>query len=396
MTNRSRTWLSVTVAAVLAAGAYYVVRREEGSRPPPPPTPVAVAPVRSGDVPIELEGLGRVTASNVVTVRTMVGGQIKRIAFQDGQAVEAGDVLVQIDPRQLQATVDQDKANLDRDRSSLANAEADLRRYGPLVGQGIVSQQQLDTQRALVTQLRAAVAASVAALARDQVQLGFTTITAPIAGLLGLRLVDVGNVVSPGDPGGLVVLTQVQPITVLFTLPQASLADIQERQAAAGADGLAVEAWTQDGSRKLDEGRLQALSNQVDAQSGTVTLKGVFPNPRRSLWPGASVVARLVLDVQKDGLTVPAAALDQGPQGAFVWVVAPDNTVHPTPVKVRQTLGGEALIASGLQAGQQVVTDGQYGLTSGAHVAVQQPSQQASAGGPELRRNGANRLGISP
>jgi len=321
MAGRGKAWLWFGAAAAVAVAYFVLDRPEKGKAAAPPPAPVLVAPVRSGDVPIELDALGRVSAYNTVTVRAMVGGQIKRIAFADGQVVAANDTLVQIDPRPFQATVDQDKATVDRDRANLANAESDLRRYGPLLKQGVTSQQQVETQKSLVSQLRATVAADLAALARDQVQLGFTTVAAPIAGVLGLRLVDAGNIVSPSDPAGLVVLTQVQPIAVLFTVPQSGLSDIRARQAVAGDRGLAVEAWTQDAARKLGEGRLEALSNQVDATSGTLTLKATFPNPDRALWPGASVLARLVLDTQQGGLTVPSAALDQGPQGPFVWLV---------------------------------------------------------------------------
>ncbi len=395
MTRRGKAWLWFgAAAAVVAATSYFVLDRPEKKAAAPPPAPVLASPVRSGDVAIELDALGRVSAYNTVTVRAMVGGQIKRIAFADGQVVAAGDTLAQIDPRPFQATVDQDKATVDRDRANLANAESDLCRYGPLLKQGVMSQQQVETQKSQVSQLRATVAADLAALSRDQVQLGFTTVTAPIAGVLGLRLVDAGNLVSPNDPAGLVVLTQVQPIAVLFTVPQSSLSDIRARQAAAGPKGLAVEAWTQDGARKLGEGRLEALSNQVDATSGTLTLKAAFPNPDRALWPGASVLARLVLDTQQGGLTVPSAALDQGPQGPFVWLVG-NGTVKATPVQVRQIANGEVLVSQGLQAGQMVVTDGQYGLSDGAHVTVQQAGA-AQADATPLRRNGANRLGIAP
>ena len=397
MAGRGKAWLwfGAAAVAIVAATAYFVLDRpDKGKAAAPPPAPVLVAPVRSGDVPIELDALGRVSAYNTVTVRAMVGGQITRIAFADGQVVAVGDTLVQIDPRPFQATVDQDKATVDRDRANLANAESDLRRYGPLLKQGVVSQQQVETQKSQVAQLRATVAADLAALSRDQVQLGFTAVTAPIAGVLGLRLVDVGNVVSPSDPAGLVVLTQVQPIAVLFTVPQSSLGDIRARQAVAGDKGLAVEAWAQDGARKLGEGRLEALSNQVDATSGTLTLKATFPNPDRALWPGASVLARLVLDTQQGGLTVPSAALDQGPQGPFVWLVG-DGAVKAAPVQVRQVARDQVLVSQGLQAGQMVVTDGQYGLSDGAHVTVQQAGA-AQADATPLRRNGANRLGISP
>ncbi len=357
--------------------------------------PVVTATASSGDVAIEMEAIGRVTAFNIVTVRTLVGGQIKAITFKDGQTVKQGDPLVQIDPRALQATVNQDRALLERDQAILANAETDLKRYIPLVSGGIVSVQQAQTQRALVAQLRGTVGADQAALDRDQVQLGYTNITAPLSGNLGLRVIDVGNVANPSDPAGLVVLTQVQPITVLFALPQASLAEIQARQASQGGKGLAAEAWTQDGSRKLGDGTLAALSNQVDSASGTVTLKSVFPNPKQALWPGAAVSVRLVLDVQHDGLTVPGAAIDQGPQGPFVWLVDADGTAHSTPVKLQQLLHGQALIASGLKARDQVVTDGQYGLTSGAKVSVQAENTPHGRSAP-LHTNQPNHLGISP
>lgn len=396
-----RRWLWLPALLVTGGVGYWVYKDVIGGSKQPSPAPsapVKVAEVRSDDVPIEVEAIGRVAAINTITVRPLVGGQISTVAFQDGQEVKKGDLLVQLDPRPLQATVDQGKAALERDRASLANAEADLRRYVPLVGSGVVSQQQVDTQRSLVNQLRATVAAGLAQFARDQVQLGYASVTAPLAGVLGLRLVDVGNVVGPTDPGGIVMLTQVQPITVLFALPQANLAEVRSRQAGS-PEGLAVQAWTQDGRRQLDTGVLAAFSNQVDAASGTVTLKGVFPNHGKQLWPGAAVGVRLVLDTQRNGLTVPAAAIDQGPQGPFVWLVGSDGTVQPRPVKLRQQLRGQALVAEGVTAGDQVVTDGQYGLASGARVSVQQSSSQRADNAPQgapLRTNQPGRLGIAP
>ncbi len=400
VSRRRRLLWGGVAAAVLLAAAVFVLRDPgdpAGTAKPASSAPVSTATVTSGDVPIELEGLGRVQAFNTVTVRAQVGGQVDKVDFEDGQAVQPGKLLAQIDPRPLQATIAQDRAMIDRDRASLANAETDLRRYVPLAGQGIVSAQQVATQRSLVAQLHGTVAADTAVLDRDQVQLGYTSITAPIAGVLGLRQVDAGNTVSPADPGGLVVLTQIQPIIVLLPVAQSSLPEVQLRQTASGAAGLVVQAWTQDGARQLDQGRLAALSNQVDVASGTVTLKAVFPNPGRTLWPGASVTARLVLDVQHAGLTLPGSAVDQGPQGSFVWVLAGDGTVSPAPVQVAQVVHGTALV-TGVKAGEQVVTDGQYGLTPGTHVAVQQPTPRSSAAAaPQpLRSNQPNRLGISP
>ena len=398
-----RRWLWLPAVLVAGAAGFWLLRDLDGGSkqpPPPPPVPVRTAEAASGDVPIELEGIGRVSAVNTITVHPLVAGQVTAVAFRDGQDVAKGALLFQLDPRPLQATVDQDKAVLDRDRASLANAEADLKRYIPLVGGGVVSAQQVATQRSLVNQLQAT-AADQALLGRDQVQLGYASVTAPVSGVLGLRLVDIGNFVSPTDPaGGLIVLTQMQPINVLFALPQANLAEIKSRQAAAPG-GLQAQAWTQDGQRQLDTGTLAALSNQVDAASGTVMLKGVFPNPGRQLWPGSAVSVRLVLDTERNGLTVPAAAVDQGPQGPFVWLVGDDGTVQPRPVKLRQQLHGQALVTEGLAAGDQVVTEGQYGLSQGAKVAVQQPasSQHAdnsSQPGAPLRSNQPGRLGIQP
>lgn len=396
-----RAWVAIGAIVMVAATGFVLLRRSTeptSGGATPPAAPVTIAAVVQGDVPIELDALGRVQAANTVTVRTQVAGQIEKLAYEEGQAVAAGQLLAQIDPRPFQATVDQDQATLARDRANLANAEADLRRYIPLVGKGLVSTQQAETQRALVAQLEATVSADQAVLARDQVQLGFTSIKTPIAGIAGLRLVDVGNVVSPADQQGLVVVTQVQPIFVLFALPQVELPEIKTHAAEAGKDGLAVEAWSQDNSRKLDTGRLSVINNQVDATSGTVTLRGTFPNPHDLLWPGEFVSVRLVLDVQHGGLTIPATALQQGPRGAYVWTVVGDGTAQSTPVTVQQSLLGQVLVSSGLSAGEQVVTNGQYGLVPGAHVAVQ-PAETQQENAPAvqpMRNTQTHRLGFKP
>ena len=391
-------WLIGLGAAVAVTALLLPSRHSSSQKPSVAAVRVATASVASGDVPIEQDTLGRVMALNTVTIRPQVGGQVTAIRFKDGQFVEQGDVLVQIDPRPLQATVAQDQANLLRDRANLTSAQTDLGRYLPLLKQGIVSAQKVSDQRALAAQLQATVAADQAALDRNQIQLGYTTITAPLTGVLGLTMIDVGNMLDPASPAGVVVLTQIQPITVVFPVPQASLTEIQERRKASKT-GLVVQAWSQDGSRELDEGVLSALSNEVDANTGTVMLKAVFPNPNQLLWPGASVAVRLVLDVQRDGLTVPAAAVNQGPEGPFAWTVGADGTATISPLQIRQQLRGQVLVSSGLRAGEQVVTDGQYGLTPGAHVSVQALSQLASAeagGAPALRTNQTGQLGISP
>lgn len=394
--NHRRRMIGLIAAVGIAAIGLAAVLSRGRSGPKEPSVaavPVVTTTVVSGDVPIELEALGRVMAINTVTIRPQVRGQVTAIKYRDGQYVTQGAVLVEIDPRPLQAMVAQDKATLARDRANLGSAEADLERYIPLLPQGVVSAQQVGDQRALVAQQHATVALDQAALDRDQVQLGFTTITAPISGVLGLELIDVGNVLDPTSSAGLVVLTQMQPITVQFPVPEGSLEEIQARQAASPS-ALTVQAWLPDGSRQLDQGVLSALSNEVDPATGTVTLKAVFPNPHRSLWPGSSVAARLVIDVQHGGLTVPASALNQGPQGAYAWTITSNGTARMQPVVVRQQLRGQALVSSGLSAGEQVVIDGQYGLTEGAQVSVQRPSGQAAAA--PLRTNQPGRLGIAP
>jgi membrane fusion protein, multidrug efflux system len=401
--QRRYWWMGLVASAAVAvtAGIFLVVHPISDAREAPaaPEVPVQTATVSVGDVPIELEALGHVEALNTVTIHPLVSGQIDSINFKDGQSVEKGALLVQLDPRPLQATVDQEQGIVRRDQASLDNAKVDLQRYIPLSQKGIISAQQVESQRSRVDQFSATLSADQAALSRDQVQLSYTSITAPIAGVLGLRLVDVGNVVSPSDPQkGLVVLTQIQPITVRFPLPQANLPDIQTHQSAtAKTGGLTVEAWSSDGSRKLDKGSLAALSNQVDLSSGTVMLEGMFPNPNNLLWPGSSVLIRLVLDTQHNGLTVPIAAIDQGPSGPFVWVVAADSTVHTSPVKIEQALAGRVLVSSGLSTGQQVVVNGQYGLTAGAHVAVQQAAEQMAGNGTAtiMHTNQPGRLGIT-
>lgn len=358
-----------------------------------PPAPVAEATVARQDVPIELDGLGRVQAFNTVTVRTQVEGQIQQIAFNQGQTVQQGDLLVTIDPRLTQAKLEQDQAALARDQAHLANAQANLSRYKPLERSGYATDQQVDTQQAMIDQLQASIKGDQAVIDQDQVELGYTRITAPIGGVTGFRLVDEGNVVHPTDANGLVTIAQIQPIAVLFTLPQATLPDIQRQMAGAGTAGLTVEAWSQDGTSKLDTGTLETLDNTVDAASGTITLRADFPNPQKMLWPGEFVQARLVLRVQHDGLTVPAAVVQRGPDGAFAWVVRSDGTVAPQPIQVAQMVRGTALVTSGLAAGQTVVSDGQYGLQPGDTVAARSP---ADTTGSPLMNAQTDTLGIQP
>jgi multidrug efflux system membrane fusion protein len=388
-------------AAIIALAAGYGVyialsgeSTKAADQPADPPVPVVAASVAKRDVPIELDGLGRVQAFNTVTVRTQVAGQVMRIAYDEGQTVRKGDLLVQIDPRLYQAKLEQDQATLARDKAHLANAEANLNRYVPLARQGYASTQQVDTQQAMVAQAGASIKADQAIIDQDQVELGYTTITAPIEGVAGLRLVDEGNVVHPTDANGLVTITEVQPIAVVFALPQAVLPEIQTRLASAGKASLMVEAWSQDGKTKLDSGSLETVNNQVDAASGTIAIKADFANPKKLLWPGEFVQARLILEVRQNGLIVPAAAVQRGNNGTYLWLVHQDGTATTQPIKVGQMTRGTALIDAGLTAGDTVVTDGQYGLKPGDHVALRSPNDPQNAA--TLKNAQTDTLGIAP
>jgi multidrug efflux system membrane fusion protein len=357
--------------------------------------PVTTTAVLQSDLPVEISAVGNVQPLKTVTVRPQVAGQLLSLDFNEGQTVQSGQQLARIDPRLYQAAVDQDTATVAKDRAYLGNATIDLRRYGPLSTKGLVSNQELESQQARVDQLKAQLSADQAILDRDQVQLGFTSITSPIQGVAGLNLVDAGNVVSPSDTSGIVLVTQVEPIAVLFPVPQTELLQIQLDLQAAGASGLTVEAWSQGDSRKLETGSLIAINNHINTTSGTVMLKASFLNQKHLLWPGEFVNIRLVLHVQRDALSVPIDALQVGPAGSFVWAVDPLGKAQQVNVLVEQTSNGRAIIGSGLRAGQQVVTNGQYALVAGRDVII----QKSGAGGNNtlpLRNNHDDVLGIVP
>jgi multidrug efflux system membrane fusion protein len=272
-----------------------------------------------------------------------------------------------IDPRPYQAQLDQATANRSRDQAQLTNAESNLKRYTTLGNQGWATPQLVETQTAQVAQLNAAIKADEAAIEWAQTQLSYTQLLSPIDGVTGIRQVDIGNIIHPTDPNGLVVVTQVEPISVIFTLPETSLPQIQQHL----ADGsLKVEAYSQDNTMKLDEGSLDFIDNEIVQTTGSVRFRANFPNKEHHLWPGELVNAWLLLDTRHDGLTVSASAVQQGPQGPYVYVINADNTVAVRPVKVAQVSGGRALIDSGLAAGEQVVVDGQYKLQPGIHVTI--------------------------
>jgi multidrug efflux system membrane fusion protein len=363
----------VLVAMAAGAGVLFAHRVRLEAAPSPtaatPAVPVVAGVVASHDVPIYLRGVGTVIAYNTLVVRSQIQGQITKIAFTEGQSVKAGDLLAEIDPRPYQAQLDQVIATRDRDQAQLANALGNLDRYNQLLSKGWATPQLVETQKAQVTQLQNAIKADEALIEAARVQLGYTQLTSSIPGVTGVRQVDVGNIIHPTDPNGLVVVTQLQPISVIFSLPEADLPNIQQQQQIA-AGALTVMAYSQNDQIKLDEGKLSLVDNEILQTTGTIRLKAEFPNAAHRLWPGELINVRLLLDTRHNGLTVPAAAVQQGPQGAYVYVVNSDNAVAVRPVKVAQVDNGQALIDSGLTANEQVVVDGQYKLQAGTRVTL--------------------------
>ncbi|WP_027555452.1 efflux RND transporter periplasmic adaptor subunit [Bradyrhizobium sp. Cp5.3] len=360
--------LVASVAVLAGAGFWFFGTNRHPAvtaAPVPAAIPVVAATVTGKDVPIYLRGIGTVIAYNTDVVRSQIQGQIVKIAFTEGQTVKAGDLLAQIDPRPYQAQIEQFTANRDRDQAQLMNAEANLSRYTKLGDKGYATPQLIETQTAQVDQLKAAVKADQAQIDEANVQLSYTRLTSAIPGITGVRQIDVGNVIHPTDPNGLVVVTQIEPISLLFTLPQTDLPVIQQ-QAAKGT--LKVIAYSQDNKMKLDEGSLLLVNNEIAGTTGTVQLKAEFPNREHRLWPGQLVNARLLLETRKDALTVAGSAVQQGPNGNYVYVVAADQTAKLRPVHVAQISDGQALIDQGLKAGDVVVVDGQYRLTEGSRV----------------------------
>ncbi len=375
-----------------------------GFRPGGMVVPVVAAPVVQKDVPIYLEGLGTVQALNNVLVRSRVDGQLVQVAFTEGQMVHAGDVLAQIDPAPYKAALAQAEAKQRQDEATLANARLDLARYAEMLARKATSQQSYDTQRAQVAQYEAAVSADAAAVQAAKVQLNYTTLVSPLDGRTGLRQIDQGNIIYASGTTGLVTVTQLQPITVVFTLPEQNLAEVRKQMA---KGDLPVAVTDRDNGPVMGKGKLSVFDNQIDPTTGTIKLKAVFSNENLSLWPGQFVNSRLLLDTRKNGLVVPAAVIQRGPNGQFAFVIkpgagegkdapkakehpkksedaataghggthapqgGPELTVEVRPVKVAQIQDGEALIDDGLKAGEQVVLEGQYRLQANSHVRIQ-------------------------
>jgi multidrug efflux system membrane fusion protein len=377
---------AVLLTAVLAAGGLYfahnqALEKASAATPAAPPSaPIVAGTVAQHDVPIYLTGVGTVIAYNTDIVRAQIQGQIISINFTEGQTVHAGDLLAQIDPRPYQALIDQYTGNLERDQAQFKNAQANLTRYSQLGDKGWATPQLVETQQAQVGELQAAIKTDQALIDAANVQLSYTRLTSPINGVAGIRQIDVGNIISPSNTNGLVVVTQLHPISLIFTLPETNLPQIQQQQQKTKTP-LSVIAYSQDDTIRLDQGELGLVNNEILQTTGSIQLKANFANRANKLWPGQLVNARLLLDTRHNGLTVPAAVVQQGAKGPYAYVVNADNTVAIRPIKVAQISDGQALIDSGLKANEQVVVDGQYKLQPGTHVTILhgQAAQEAAA-----------------
>jgi multidrug efflux system membrane fusion protein len=372
--SMSRRLIFVSLFGLAAGGAGIGVFSYATNTPAPAAAapeavrvPVVTSTVTSGDVPIYLRGVGTVIAYNNVIVRSQITGQLVQISFQQGQTVHKDDVLAEIDPRPYQAQLDQMTANRDRDQAQLVNAQQNLARYTQLGSKGWATPQLVETQQAQLGQLQAMVKSDEALIDAARVNLSYTKLTAPIDGVTGIRQIDNGNIIHPTDPNGLVDVTQIQPISIIFTLPETTFGQIQAQMA---KGPLKVLAYSQDDKTELDEGSLELIDNQILQTTGTIRLRANFPNVRRMLWPGELVNARLLLETRHEGLTIPPGAVQQGPNGSYVYVIAANGTAQLRPVKVDQISDGAAVIESGVQAKEAVVVDGQYGLQPGSLVNI--------------------------
>ena len=384
--KKSGTIWWIVLLAVLGGGGYYGWQKyqaaeaakaaQQAAASRPRPVPVSTAPVEKADFPVYLIGLGTVQGFNTVQVRTRVDGQIDKIAFTEGQMVKEGDLLAEIDPRPFQVQVQQAQGQLARDQALLSNALVDLERYRKLWATDSIPKQQLDTQEALVRQYKAAIETDKAQVDAAKLQLTYSRITAPISGRLGLRLVDAGNMVHATDPGGLVTITQIRPIAVVFSVPEDDLPVLMPRMR--NGDPPKVEAYDRDGSRHIATGTVLTVDNSIDPTTGTVKVKAQFPNEDDALFPSQFVNARLLLDTKRNVTLVPGVAVRRGTKGAYVYVVGPKQTVEARPVRVGVSEGNDTSIDEGISPGDVVVTDGADSLRDGMTV-TQRGQGRASA-----------------
>jgi multidrug efflux system membrane fusion protein len=366
------------LAALLLLAWRAAVHEPADAAPRNAPTAIAVdtAAVTHADVPIYLSGLGTVQAFYTVTVTARVDGELQKVGFTEGQTVHKGDLLAQIDPRPNQAAYEQAVATKGKDAAQLANAKRDFERYTVLQPQNLASKQTLDTQRAMVDQLTAQVQVDQAAIDNARTQLDYTRITSPINGRTGIRLVDPGNIVHAAATTGIVVVTQVQPISVIFTLPEE---DMPAVNIALSSGPVTVTTVSRDGGTELDQGTLTLVDNMIDQTTGTAKFKATFNNTHNTLWPGQYVNARVLVRTERNALTLPTTAVQLGPNGPFTYVVKPDSTVEVRPLKIGNESGGLTIVRSGLALNERVVTSNQYRLQAGAHVRA--AAAEAAAGG---------------
>jgi len=405
--SKSRWWLWVFVLGVIALGGWYYHNSRNASQAADAASPgaagkgkggsgagnmvvpVVVATAQRGDLPVYFNGLGTVTAFNTVTVRSRVDGQLASIAFKEGQFVHEGDLLAQIDPRPFQVMLAQAQGQLAKDQAQRRDAEANLERFKLLFKEGVIPKQQLDTQAALVGQFDGAIESDQSQIDNAKLQLTYSRITAPISGRIGLRLVDVGNIVHASDTNGLLVITQLQPISVIFSLPQDQLPQVNAKLRS-GAQ-LVVDAYDRDDTAKIASGKLETIDNQIDLTTGTYKLKSIFANADNSLFPNQFVNVHLLVDTKHNLTIIPAAAIQRGPQGTYLYAVAKDPATKDTIAKIysvtiAQTTGNSVGLSAGLNPGDVVVIDGQDKLQDGTKI---NPS-------PSAGTNGAGRSSVSP
>jgi multidrug efflux system membrane fusion protein len=363
-------WLAILIVVLL--GSQWLQRSPKARGPlraaAVPAIPVVGQAARKGDLPIYLSGLGSVTAYNTVTLRSRVDGELIRVAFEEGQIVQSGDLLAEIDPRPFQVQLTQAEGQMERDQAVLENARLDLARYQVLYAQDSIPKQQLDTQVSTVRQFEAAVKADQGAIDSAKLQLVYARITSPITGRIGLRLVDPGNIVHATDQNGLAVITQLQPISVIFSISQDYVPQVMKKLRA--GQHMRVEAYDRELKNRIASGSLETIDNQVDVTTGTVRFKGIFANKDNSLFPNQFVNARLLIDIRRGVILIPTAAVQRGPESAFVYVITPDNTVEVRNVALGPIEGDSASINRGLAEGEIVVTQGVDKLQAGARVTL--------------------------
>ena len=355
----------VAAAAVIVLFAFWYGLLRKPHAPPKPPAaiPVDVATVQRSDVPVYLEGLGTVQAFYTVTITSRVDGQIQQVAFKEGQEVKKGDLLVQIDPRPFQAALGIALATRDKDRALLANAHRDMERFTELAPEDLASKQTIDTQKALIAQLTAQLKGDDASVDNARTQLDYTTIRSPIDGRTGIRQVDPGNNVHATDTTGMVVVTQLEPISIIFTLPEEAFGQLS---GALSRGTVTATALSRDDKEELDHGTVELIDNQIDQATGTIRVKVILPNKQRRLWPGQFVNVRVMTQMQRQVLTIPATALERGPDGQFTYVVQPDSTIKAAPISAGEQTGDIVVVEKGLEEGDKVVASNQFRLQPGS------------------------------